>query len=103
MQLGGGAQITTSPNAKSDKTIFNGNVSISAGSPNATWVRQNVSLAHSPTLKNVTVVTSNSNTQRGNHGDDNGNGKDNGNHNGDGNGNGNHGDHDGNHNGKDKD
>ena len=54
--VGGDAEITISPNASSDKTIFNGRLIIFAGSPDATWTRQNVALANRPVLHNVDVV-----------------------------------------------
>jgi sporulation-control protein spo0M len=56
LNLGAGAQLSFSPNSGSDETVFNGNLNISGGSPDATWKYDNVSFAKSPTLHNVDIV-----------------------------------------------
>lgn len=55
-ELGGGARLTFSPLAKSDRTVFNGKLIITAESPDAAWRLRNVRFAQRPTLVNVDVV-----------------------------------------------
>lgn len=55
-QLGAGARLIFSPLAKSDQTVFWGNLVITAGTPDAAWRYANVRFAKRPTLVNVDVV-----------------------------------------------
>lgn len=54
--LGDGADITFSPLDKSDRTIFNSNLLISAGATDALWRYANVRFARRPILNNVEIV-----------------------------------------------
>jgi hypothetical protein len=56
IKIGGGAQLVFSPLGTSDQTVFNGNLNINAGAPNAKWRRQNVVFPKQPVLKNVEIV-----------------------------------------------
>ena len=53
---GEGARLIFSPLAKSDQTVFWGNLVITAGTPDADWRYANVRFAKRPTLVNVDVV-----------------------------------------------
>src|SRR5262249_14005849 len=56
LQLRGGAQLYFSQTSDSDQTTFGGNLTITAGSPNAKWHRQNVTFAHKPKSTHVDIV-----------------------------------------------
>ena len=75
-QVGGGAKLSFSPQTNSDRTSFRGSLTIIASAPDATWLRQNVTLAHTPNLHNVDVVSGYVVAQHGNNGHGDGHGGD---------------------------